>query len=524
MRPSHEEDDKRSAPLIRHLELQKNYISPTGGIALLKALEVSGCLIHHVDLSHNELGKKSMHLPRLSKDQAGQLNPVLLPMAAGQHLNHKETQGHSKDTCPTCNAWQRERGIGCAVRTLLSGNTPLTTLRVLKLSHNGITDFDVKQIAEGLSENTFLYEIDLSHNDLGAASAVALADMCAENNNLKVLNIGWNKLRTTGTNYLLERGLNQTASLEEVDLSWTGIRDPSPGSTLEGGGKLLGKVLLGAYLRRVNVSHNNIGPDGALVISTALKSNTTLIYLNISHNPLGSNGVRDILKGVRENSTLEELDMTATLAGPNIKDGRAGEEVDIELKETKRKRGLTKQTDPVSGSKLSEQSWQPGEYYRKCCLLYCPKCDIAVRTVRLHDDIEGIDHRLSERKSTDPPSMECNLQCKISQLQCLCCKHIQPLSSYCERCGAQFCDTPCGGIMITYVTQGDHTKLERYPSPPGPDKGYYPDDIPRTFTILGGSGKPQKAAKPSAKKGAKIPTKGDNKKAPTDKKKKKKKK
>eukprot|EP00659_Diplonema_papillatum_P005494 gene5494-8359_t len=355
-REGHRDLCRQRAPLVRHLELQKNYLTPGGAMAVLQACQSKGCMIHHLDLSRNQLGVKTAHLPR---------GPSVVRALLGAS---DRSQGKARDDgsaskgqsitnfsqvettaacacrgggiCESCAVWRSVKGVGEEVRNLLKGRSALGTLKVLRLAHNFLTDNDAVCIAEALSENASLHELDLSHNQLGYRSAVALSDMLSCNTDLKVLNVSWNAFTSPGANHFLEKGLGMTGTLEEVDLSWVGLQDSRQGCSVDKGGKLLGKVLGASYLKKVKACHNGIGYEGAVSIANNLKNNSSLTALNLSHNPLTSAGVQSILRAVRESNTIEELDLTSTLAGPSVKDGRCGETILQELKESNRKRGF----------------------------------------------------------------------------------------------------------------------------------------------------------------------------------------
>ena len=564
MRESHPDPDIRCQPLIRHIEVQRNFISAYGAVDLMGALLTKGCLVGFLDISHNKIGGRAGLVPKgdaathrlygyMLKQMADEfLSPNLIAAAedvvasgnttgfdndsdgGGGELNvtHPHTLSlvaahinagaagcvagssgvhnhghHTAATCDSCQEWKRPRGVGETLRLLLSGPNHLAQLRVLRLTHTHLTDTEVLPLSEAIGENGTLLELDLSHNDLGYQSALSLAEMLQSNGDLRVLNVGWNRLTAAGTNYLIEKGLAANGTLEEVDLSWTGVQDTPPGSRTEGGGRLLGRLIGSAFLKRVKAAHNKIGPEGAYAIAQALKANSSLVHLSLAHNPLASQGVRDIIRSLKDNTTLEGLDLSATAAGPSVKESRLGEEVEEELREvTSRRDAMMKKG---AGPAIVAATWQASETYRANCLLRCPQCDLFSRTTRLHDNIPGLDHRLEQRQSDDPPSIITELRTQISEVRCTSCHTDQPLSPRCTNCAVPFCDSMPNGVVVTFASQADCSQ-GRYPSPPGPDRGYKPDDIPKTFHVVskrsGASGKSRakagakKAAKPAPKK------------------------
>eukprot|EP01065_Artemidia_motanka_P029404 TRINITY_DN3551_c0_g1_i1.p3 TRINITY_DN3551_c0_g1~~TRINITY_DN3551_c0_g1_i1.p3 ORF type:complete len:296 (+),score=113.26 TRINITY_DN3551_c0_g1_i1:1716-2603(+) len=186
--------------------------------------------------------------------------------------------------------------------------------------------------------------------------------MVRDNVDLRVLRVAWNKLGGEGTNLLL-RGMLDTGTLEEVDLSHTGVTDapyehvpgcnrkclsirPLPrlvdgcnGDVADGGGKLLAKVLHAeGSLTRIAVSGNRIGAVGTWAVASALSKNNTVASIDLSHNPLTLYGVRKLMFELCENSSLEELNLTATLAGPSVKDGQVEQDLARYIEDMRKRR------------------------------------------------------------------------------------------------------------------------------------------------------------------------------------------
>eukprot|EP01062_Namystynia_karyoxenos_P039294 TRINITY_DN2857_c0_g1_i1.p1 TRINITY_DN2857_c0_g1~~TRINITY_DN2857_c0_g1_i1.p1 ORF type:complete len:818 (+),score=235.80 TRINITY_DN2857_c0_g1_i1:99-2552(+) len=388
LRPSHPDADIASDPLIRELCVARNNISPLGGCELLHALttktpEGTGTLITTLDMSHNLLGKKAAHLPRDAR--------VLRRLAAQRQTLPQKAVSLTcggRERCTSCAEWGRAQSAGAALKEVLIGPTAAAHLRLLRLTHNSLSDADCRLIAEGLMENRLLHELDLSHNCLGAQSGGALGDMIKDNTDLRVLKVSWNKLGSEGTTLLL-RGLLETGTLEQIEMSHCGISDHpydhvpgcarkclsmrAPprlvegcnGDALDGGGKLLAKVLHAeGSLERVDASGNHIGAVGAWAIASALSKNSVMTSLDISHNPLTVYGVRKILWELTENGALEELHLASTLAGPSAKDGQAETEL-IRYVEDMRKRreervGRKKPSSPLASEK-SQAEGREGE-------------------------------------------------------------------------------------------------------------------------------------------------------------------
>jgi Ran GTPase-activating protein (RanGAP) involved in mRNA processing and transport len=68
-------------------------------------------------------------------------------------------------------------------------------------------------------------------------------------------------------------------------------------------------------LRVLDLSHNCIGPKGALSLATAIKANRGLHTLRLGHNGISDAGLAALLDACKGNTTLEELDLQANNIG-----------------------------------------------------------------------------------------------------------------------------------------------------------------------------------------------------------------
>ena len=69
-----------------------------------------------------------------------------------------------------------------------------TSLKVLNMSNNKISDNGAIQIASSLEVNQTLTELSISYNGIGSQGAIAIAKSLAQNNSLKKLNISGNHI------------------------------------------------------------------------------------------------------------------------------------------------------------------------------------------------------------------------------------------------------------------------------------------------------------------------------------------
>lgn len=60
-------------------------------------------------------------------------------------------------------------------------------------------------------------------------------------------------------------------------------------------------------LKRLDLSWNGFGNEGALALGEALKFNNTLVHLNLNNNRITNEGVGMLCRGLQVNDTLRVL-------------------------------------------------------------------------------------------------------------------------------------------------------------------------------------------------------------------------
>jgi NLR family CARD domain-containing protein 3 len=221
-------------------------------------------------------------------------------------------------------------GIG-AIAEALAANT---SLRVLGLSDNYVGGAGAGILAAALKRNTTLEEIHIKGNELGDEGVTALCDALRERppgkqqqdgddegvgiqqlkeNATKTLDIGNNGMSKEGAAavanlvracpglkelnlYMNEIGDEGASSLASAIMSVSSSSGDGEG---EEGGEGSGSSSSSFGLEILDVGANNIGPDGAKTLSTALQNATNLKSIEFGYNPIGPTGVAalaDLLK------------------------------------------------------------------------------------------------------------------------------------------------------------------------------------------------------------------------------------
>ena len=215
----------------------------------------------------------------------------------------------------------------------------------LDLYDADLTDKAVIALSDGLRANTSLLSLRLGRNPIGAAGAAALASAVSEHGTLAVLllngcqigeeggaaiatlleqQVRAGRLKLTNLNLLANAiGADAAARLVAVFTkqpqlqSLCGVeRDQSELELLRKGldssdARLLAHdVRRNRSVQRLNLFKNNLGPDGAAALATALEEGQSgLTSLDLSLNKIGTRGGEALARALGANSTLITLNL-----------------------------------------------------------------------------------------------------------------------------------------------------------------------------------------------------------------------
>ncbi len=100
----------------------------------------------------------------------------------------------------------------------------------------------------------------------------------------------------------LFEALKKNIALKRLDLSYNNIGDE--------GARLLAEALkTNTALISFNLDGNEIGPESARLLAVALEKNTALISLNLRFNNIGAEGAERLAAALEKNTALEALDL-----------------------------------------------------------------------------------------------------------------------------------------------------------------------------------------------------------------------
>jgi Ran GTPase-activating protein (RanGAP) involved in mRNA processing and transport len=198
----------------------------------------------------------------------------------------------------------------------------------VRVSGKRIDDADVIKLSLSLSLTTYVTNIDLSSNSIGKEGATALRDALSSNPRTVKLNMEHNGLGPAGLVAL--SSIVRVPSLQTLLLSGNRIVSIASGSgntdsaanasatDLSGMVKFCAELTgPGVTLTELNLSSNNLGPDGGRLVGDMLKLNSTLVKLSLAgpDQNLGAQGVRFLSLGLEKNAHLTDLSLAKNGCG-----------------------------------------------------------------------------------------------------------------------------------------------------------------------------------------------------------------
>ena len=181
-------------------------------------------------------------------------------------------------------------------------------LRCLDLTLNGIGDDGVVALAEdgvvalaeGLKDLTSLLELRLGdNNEITSQGTLALVEVL-KYNHLQHLNLSGNSIGPESMSALVD--VICADSLQTLELHWCGL-------LLDGAVSLSTGLKSCRQLVELDISINFIGPLGMWCLAEGLKSCRQLVELNISYNNIGSHGMSSLAEGLQYCTNLQVLNL-----------------------------------------------------------------------------------------------------------------------------------------------------------------------------------------------------------------------
>ena len=188
--------------------------------------------------------------------------------------------------------------IGVGVLKIAKALQNIKSLRLLGLSNNNLPKEVVHELSTAIKSNSYLEVLTLSSNDL-RSSAIIILQMLSNITSLKGLDMSNNHIGDKGGQVLvavIKSNINLIKlHLSSNNLKWSGIRISEALQSI-------------SSLESLDLSDNNLPEETGITLASAIQSNNFLKQIWFSGNDLQSS-VGDILQALSKISTLEVIDL-----------------------------------------------------------------------------------------------------------------------------------------------------------------------------------------------------------------------
>lgn len=253
---------------LQKISFTGNHLGSSGLKAIADGLKENRTL-HKLNLSDNSITKAA--------DQTRDLSGLQLLLDNNIHVTelYINVVNIGQDGANIIGSW-------------LGTNPPLQKLTI---SYSSISNMN--GISTGLQTNYNLYELDLDKNNLSNSDFNILAQTLQVNETLQYLYLPSNNIDDYDADLIVE----SAKFLRKLDLSNNDITD-------------YGVIAFATVLSNNNtmtdlsLADNKIGDEGAEQLAKILEVNTTLDFLNLHGNKIGDEGAEFLYQAIKYNATM----------------------------------------------------------------------------------------------------------------------------------------------------------------------------------------------------------------------------
>ena len=188
----------------------------------------------------------------------------------------------------------------------------LSSIRVLSLCSNGITDDAAEEICDVITNNVLLVDLCLGNNQLQAMGVCKITVALRKLLMLKKLDL-FNNYITPDAAEELAVTLSNCSNLQQLFLS-----DNILGT--EGTIKIANTLKYIDSLQVLTLGNNNITESAADVLVDVLKNNISLTIVLIGGNDLQTTGIKSIVQTAKNIVTLQLLDVSGNSVSEDVKE------------------------------------------------------------------------------------------------------------------------------------------------------------------------------------------------------------
>uniref|UniRef100_A0A8D2DPI7 Leucine rich repeat containing 74A n=1 Tax=Sciurus vulgaris TaxID=55149 RepID=A0A8D2DPI7_SCIVU len=172
----------------------------------------------------------------------------------------------------------------------------------MNLNYHGLGPMGTKAIAIALVSNTTITKMELEDNCIMDEGMLSLVEMLHENYYLQELNVSKNDIGLEGARVISEFLQRNTSSLWSLELSGNNFKEEAI--------ELLCQALTINYqIKTLDLSHNQITDTGGEQLGQMLNINVGIRELDLSWNHFHTRGAVALCNGLRTNVTLIKLDL-----------------------------------------------------------------------------------------------------------------------------------------------------------------------------------------------------------------------
>ena len=178
-------------------------------------------------------------------------------------------------------------------------------LNEVNISYAALNDHKMSFLFRGLTRSSSIEEVYLNENELSVAGVRSMVPFLQNANNLTELSLGGNDIQSEGFNILF-RALSGSP-IKRLDCSGCGIK------SIE-----IDIEHVPRHLKDLNLSHNEINPDGYRGLATLLRGeNATLRCLRLNYTNIDDERVQILMDALQSNKSLTRLELMGAMAYNN---------------------------------------------------------------------------------------------------------------------------------------------------------------------------------------------------------------
>ncbi|XP_037359716.1 leucine-rich repeat-containing protein 74A [Talpa occidentalis] len=170
----------------------------------------------------------------------------------------------------------------------------------MNLNHHGLGPEGIKAIAIALVSNTSVVTLEVADNNIMAKGVLSLMEMLRENYYIQEMNISENDLGFEGARIISAFLQRNTSSLTSLQLSGNNFKE-------ESAEQLCQALSTNHQIKSLDLSHNQLSDKGGEYLGQMLALNIGLQSLDLSWNHFHTLGAVALCNGLRANVTLQKL-------------------------------------------------------------------------------------------------------------------------------------------------------------------------------------------------------------------------